>query len=126
MFNHALAAVNAYFTANTSVSARSAVGFKEYCDSSSDYSDVFVCDGYRLCRAAKLLMALGYGNFSVVVQYDIYAMAEAYVSSGASWNQTTFSKKSCRGYVKNYWINTFVFCCTCFPESRSLTEAETV
>lgn len=92
MFNHALAAVNTYFTANTSASARSAVGFKEYCDSSSTFSDVFVCDGYRLCRAAKLLMALGYGNFSVVVQYDIYAMAEAFVKSGASWNKDVFSK----------------------------------
>lgn len=92
MFNHALDAVNMYFTANTSASARSAAGFKEYCDSSSAFSDVFVCDGYRLCRAAKLLMALGYGNFSVVVQYDIYAMAEAFVRSGSSWNKTTFSK----------------------------------
>lgn len=92
MFNHALEAVNAYFTAYTSASTRSAVGFKQYCDSSSNYSDVFICDGYRLCRAAKLLMALGYGNFSVVVQYDIYAMAEAFVRSGASWNKTTFSK----------------------------------
>jgi hypothetical protein len=92
MFNHALDAVNGYFTANASVSDRSAVGFKEYCDSSSTFSDVFVCDGYRLCRAAKLLMALGYGNFSVVVQYDIYAMAEAFVQSGASWNKSVFSK----------------------------------
>jgi hypothetical protein len=92
MFNHSLEAVNAYFTAKTSASARSAVGFKEYCDSSSSFSDVFVCDSYRLCRAAKLLMALGYGNFSVVVQYDIYAMAEAFVKSGASWNKATFSK----------------------------------
>jgi hypothetical protein len=92
MYNHALDAVNGYFTANTSASARSAVGFKEYCDSSSTFFDVFICDGYRLCRAAKLLMALGYGNFSVVVQYDIYAMAEAYVRSGASWNKAAFSK----------------------------------
>ena len=92
MFTHALDAVNGYFNINTSASARSAVGFKEYCDSNPAISDVFVCDGYRLCRAAKLLMALGYGNFSVVVQYDIYAMAEAFVRSGASWDKTTFSK----------------------------------
>lgn len=92
MFNHALDAVNSYFNFTSSASARSAVGFKEYCDSSSTLSDVFVCDGYRLCRAAKLLMALGYGNFSVVVQYDIYAMAEAYVQSGASWDKAAFSK----------------------------------
>lgn len=97
MYNHALLAVNAYFTAYTSVSSRSASGFKDYCISSSSYSDVFVCDGYRLCRAAKLLMSLGYGNFSTVVQYDIYAMAEAFVKSGKSWNSTAFSKDTFYG-----------------------------
>ena len=97
MFEHALAAVDAYFTANAAASTRSASGFKSFCDSSSTYSDVFVCDSYRLCRAAKLLMALGYGNFSVVIQYDIYANAEAYVKSGPAWNKTTFSKNSTYG-----------------------------
>lgn len=92
MFKHALEAVDGYFNLNTSASSRSALGFKEYCDDSAYYSDVFICDGYRLCRAAKLLMSLGYGNFSVVVQYDIYAMAESFVKSGASWNKTAFSK----------------------------------
>ena len=91
MFKHALDAVDGYFTLNTSASSRSAAGFKEYCDSSAYYSDVFICDSYRLCRAAKLLMALGYGNFSIVVQYDIYAMAESFVKAGSSWNKTTFS-----------------------------------
>lgn len=92
MFDHALDAVDKYFIGNPS--ARSAVGFKEFCDSSSNFSDVFACDGYRLCRAAKLLMALGYGNFSIAVQYDVYAMAEAFVKSGTSWNKSTFSKNS--------------------------------
>ena len=73
MYTHALDAVNAYFISSVP-SARSASGFKSFCDSSSVYKDVFVCDGYRLCRAAKLLMSLGYGNFSVVIQYDVYAM----------------------------------------------------
>ena len=91
MYDHACAAVNGYFIANTSVSSRSAAGFKKFCDSSSAFKDVFVCDGYRLCRAAKLLMSLGYGNFSSVIQYDIYAMAESFVKSGNSWNVTTFS-----------------------------------
>ena len=91
MYLHALDAVDGYFTLNTSASSRSAVGFKEYCDSSAYFSDVFVCDGYRLCRAGKLLMSLGYGNFSVLIQYDIYAMAESFVKSGASWNKTSFS-----------------------------------
>lgn len=97
MYDHALAAVNGYFVANTSVSARSAVGFKAYCDSSSNYSDVFVCDSYRLCRAAKLLMSLGYGNFSVVIQYDIYSMAEAFVKSGSSWSMDSFKTSSLYG-----------------------------
>lgn len=97
MYDHALDAVDAYFRANTSVSSRSATGFKSYCDSSSTYRDVFVCDGYRLCRASKLLMSLGYGNFSVVVQYDIYAMAEAYVKAGSAWNKVTFSKNTLYG-----------------------------
>lgn len=97
MYEHALEAVNGYFVANSSVSARSATGFKTYCDSSSNYSDVFVCDSYRLCRAAKLLMSLGYGNFSTVIQYDIYAMAEAFVKSGSSWSKDNFKKSSLYG-----------------------------
>lgn len=85
MYDHARTALNSYFTANTSVSRRSAAGFQAFCANSSSYSDVFVCDGYRLCRAAKLLMSLGYGNFTNVIRYDIYAMAEAFVASGQSW-----------------------------------------
>lgn len=91
MYNHACDAVDGYFKGHTSVSSRSAVGFKDFCDSSSAYKDVFVCDGYRLCRAAKLLMSLGYGNFSTVIQYDIYAMAESFVKSGATWNVSIFT-----------------------------------
>lgn len=83
MYKHAKDAVNAYFLAHPSVSERSATGFLSFCQSSQSYSDVFVCDGYRLCRAAKLLMALGYGNFDAIIQYDIYAMAEAFVIDSA-------------------------------------------
>lgn len=97
MYEHALEAVNGYFTLNTSASARSAKGFKTYCDSSSNYKDIFVCDSYRLCRAAKLLMSLGYGNFSAVIQYDIYSMAEAFVKSGSSWSKENFKKNSLYG-----------------------------
>ena len=90
MYSHLCNALNTYFTAHTSVSSRSAVGFMEYCDSSSSFSDVFVCDSYRLCRAAKLLMSLGYGNFAHVIRYDIYAMAEAFVAAGNSWSVLLF------------------------------------
>ena len=65
IYSHTLNAVDVYFNSHTS--GRSAVGFKKYCEESSTYADVFRYDGYRLCRAAKLLMALGYGNFTTVV-----------------------------------------------------------
>ena len=91
MVTHALNACGAYFAANTNVSARSAIGFKRFCDSSSNYADVFVCDSYRYCRAAKLLMALGYGNFDTIIQYDIYALAERYVADGKAWDTVSFS-----------------------------------
>lgn len=93
-YDHACNAINAYFVANTTPSKRSAVGFKDYCSSSSGFSDVFICDGYRLCRSAKLLMSLGYGNFVTVIQYDIYAMAEAFVKSGHSWSVKDFQGSS--------------------------------
>lgn len=91
MITHALNACGTYFSANPDVSNRSASGFKSFCDSSSNFSDVFVCDGYRYSRSAKLLMALGYGNFDTIVQYDIYAMAERYVADGNKWNTGSFS-----------------------------------
>lgn len=90
MYQHAVAAVSAYFKAFPNSSDRSAVGFKAWCDASSSYSDIFVCDGYRLCRAAKLLMSLGYGNFTTVVQYDVYAMATEYVSKADTFDVSDF------------------------------------
>lgn len=90
IYQHTLAAVDEYIRSHSS--GRSAVGFKEFCDNSSSYSDVFRCDGYRLCRAAKLLMALGYGNFSTVVQYDAYAMAEKFITSNSSWSKSKFTE----------------------------------
>lgn len=90
MYSHALAGVNQYFSSHST--GRSAVGFKEWCAASTSFTDVFVCDGYRLCRAAKLLMSLGYGNFVTVIQYDVYAMAESFVASGQAWSITSFSK----------------------------------
>lgn len=85
LYSHSLAAVNQYFLSHSVPSSRSAVDFKNWCAASTSYSDVFICDGYRLCRAAKLLMSLGYGNFVTVIQYDIYAMAESFVADGNDW-----------------------------------------
>lgn len=90
MYMHAKEAIAAY-VAKQSVEDLSAEGFKRFCASSSAYADVFVCDGYRLCRAAKLLMALGYGNFADIVQYDIFAMALQYLKSSTSgWSGLGF------------------------------------
>lgn len=88
MYTHLLNMVDSYFTTSSS---RTPEGFKEFCSRSTTGSDVFVCDGYRLCRAAKLLMSLGYGNFSFVVQYDIFAMAESFVKAGNPWSKTAFN-----------------------------------
>lgn len=92
MYSHALDAINAYIGKN-SIDYWTAQGFKDFCAKSSVYSDVFVCDGYRLCRAAKLLMALGYGNFSAVIQYDIFAMAfEFSTTSVEGWSLSEFKE----------------------------------
>lgn len=90
MYEHALEAFNAYYG---STDDRTPTGFQQFCASSSAYSDVFVCDGYRLCRAAKLLMSLGYGNFVNVVRYDIYAMAMKFLET-YPWSSSLFTKSS--------------------------------
>ncbi len=93
MFNHALDGFAAYYVATTDFASNGSIaGFKDWCDKSSVYNDVFICDGYRLCRAAKLLMSLGYGNFSTVVQYDIYAMATAFIGSGKDFDRKAFEQ----------------------------------
>ena len=84
------AALDNYFKTASS-GKQSITDFYDSCVHGS-FPDVFVCDGYRLCRAAKLLMSLGYGNFSTVIQYDGFAMANLFVRSGHSWNLTEFKK----------------------------------
>lgn len=91
MYQHALSAFIDYFKAVPNFAARSAVSFRDWCNESSSYKDVFVCDGFRLCRAAKLLMALGYGNFSTVIQYDIYAMATEFVGENRTFDLSEFN-----------------------------------
>lgn len=93
MYNHLFDAYDAFVTAKSdSLSSLSPVDFLSFCRSSSEFADVFVCDGYRLCRAAKLLMALGYGNFSTVVQYDIFAQGSRFLqSSSGNWDKSSFT-----------------------------------
>lgn len=90
VYEHAKDAVNDYFVTHPKVGERSATGFLSFCQSSQNYSDVFVCEGYRLCRAAKLLMSLGYGNFDTIIQFDIYSMAESYFTDFGSWDVIDF------------------------------------
>lgn len=97
MYEHSCYALNEYFSSLSSVTylnVSSAIGFKSYCDSHEGLQDIFVCDGYRLCRAAKLLMSLGYGNFSTVIQYDVYAQAVAYGKSVDFFDIDMFKKSS--------------------------------
>lgn len=66
-------------------------GFLKYCESNSNYNGiVFRNSQYRYVAIAKLLNALGYGNLSVIQQYDIFAMAVEFVKSSNSWNKDTF------------------------------------
>ena len=88
MYSHALDAVDHYF--GTHPEKCTLVGFKTFCERSPIYKDVFVCDGYRLCRAGKLLMSLGYGNFSTVIQYDIFAQVISFISNNP-WDSTEFN-----------------------------------
>lgn len=91
MYQHSVSAFEGYVKKINNYAARSAVGFKTWCAESSTFNDVFVCDGYRLCRAAKLLMSLGYGNFSTVIQYDIYSMAAQFLGEGISFEPSEFA-----------------------------------
>ena len=88
MFEHSVSAINAYVSDHSDFG--SITDFKSFCDSSTQFSDVFVCDGYRLCRAAKLLMSLGYGNFSSAIQYDVYAQAKAAFDEFDGFDENTF------------------------------------
>lgn len=90
IYGKARDAVSTYFTSYPSAKDRSATGFYNFCLSSQSYVDVFVCDSYRYCRAAKLLMSLGYGNFDTVIQYDVYSMAESYMRDAGTWSKSGF------------------------------------
>ena len=35
-------------------------------------------------------MALGYGNFDTVIQYDVYSMAEIFMRDAGTWNESKF------------------------------------
>lgn len=95
MYIHAIDAVTAFYDdltgADKPLNGASPADFLSFCHSSDEYSDVFICEGYRLCRAAKLLMSLGYGNFSTVIQYDLFAMSQKFISESSNqWSNVSF------------------------------------
>ena len=92
MYKHALDAISQYLSSVDDFAEATPSDFQDMCSTSSHFKDVFVCDGYRLCRAAKLLMSLGYGNFSNVVRYDIFAMAIEYCKEAKDWDLSGFQK----------------------------------
>ena len=89
IYQHSLLAVHTYLT-NVGFEDATPADFKDFCDKSSTYNDVFICDGYRLVRASKLLMSLGYGNFTASIQYDVFAMALKFSTENKEWNLTSF------------------------------------
>ena len=90
IYKHAVAAFGAFISSKPS--RPSITAFKDFCNKSDTYNDVFICDGYRYVRAAKLLMSLGYGNFVTVIQYDIFPHAiDFYHENSNSWDSTAFS-----------------------------------
>lgn len=108
MYEHAVEAFSSYVGRN-SIDYLSAQGFKDFCAKSSHYTDVFVCDGYRLCRAAKLLMSLGYGNFSTVVQYDIFAMGFEFLKSSIDgWNLGDFKASDYALTLTSFEVNSIL------------------
>lgn len=94
MFYHALDALNKYFTNAGDLANISPVDFQDTYSNTAEYGDIFVCDGYRYCRAAKLLMSLGYGNFANVVRYDIYSMGVEFWKEHKSWDLAAFTKST--------------------------------
>lgn len=114
MYDHALSAVDAYYSSLVdNFASASPAGFHDFCCSSSSFADVFVCDGYRLCRAAKLLMSLGYGNFSAVIQYDIFSMASQFAQSNDGWSSD--------GFVEPYTLDFTQFEATSIINSPNLS-----
>ena len=91
IYQHSLLAVHIYLT-NVGYEDATPVDFKNFCSNSSAYSDVFICDGYRLVRASKLLMSLGYGNFTAAIQYDVFSMALQFSVDIKGWDLEGFKK----------------------------------
>lgn len=115
-FDVSVVAVTAFYSATSKDKQyRTASYFYDFClgrvlpngtSNNAFVNRVFRGGSYRLCRAAKLLMALGYGNFSIVLQYDVFAMAQAYMKDNNDvWDSSTFSSTSWYGLDFNIGSN---------------------
>lgn len=103
-YQASLRAVTAFYSAVTDKKYHTASYFYDFClgrklpnnvVNRNFIGTVFRGGSYRLCRACKLLMALGYGNFSVAIQYDIFAMSREYMkANGDKWSETSFASSS--------------------------------
>lgn len=100
-YNISVTAFDVYFgtlagsTPIAKVANASPVGFLNFCESNSNYAGlVFRNSQYRYVAIAKLLNALGYGNLSVVQQYDIFSMAIEFVKANNNWNKQTFLRSA--------------------------------
>lgn len=102
LYNLSLNAVSSWLSSVSTSEKRlqlTVVDFYNYCESDpksasyiSWHNKVFYYNSYRLCRVAKLLQMLGYGNYSVIQQYDIAAQALKYVKDNKGvWSQNSFS-----------------------------------
>lgn len=96
-YNLSVTAFDVYYStlAGSTPSAKAAnaspVSFLNFCESNSHYAGlVFRNAQYRYVAIAKLLNALGYGNLSVVQQYDVFSMAIEYIKANNNWNKQSF------------------------------------
>lgn len=117
LYHLSLNAVDAWFSSLSTSEKRlqaSVVDFYNFCESNpksasylSWHNKVFYFNSYRLCRIAKLLQMLGYGNFSVVQQYDIASSAISYVKDhNGTWNKSLFDSSSNYGLSFSSSIST--------------------
>lgn len=77
------------------VANASSADFYDFCDKNALFSGLVFRNGqYRYAACSKLLSALGYGNFSVIMQYDVFAMCVEYIKAHSSWVIDSFRSDS--------------------------------
>lgn len=106
-YDNAVSEVSRYFATLSKPSMATVDGFYHYVISDGnnlkDYPDfmnqVFVNGEYRYVAVAKLLNALGYGNYSSVITHDVFARAYDFCKELHSFDKTSFLASS---YALNF------------------------